>query len=120
MRTNADVTVYSRGVNPTTRSETWEISHVTQVVWEENKAANVSRSGLLESDRVTVYIPIMRREISVKAGDVLVRGLVYDAIVTGFAISDLKAKYPASATVRSVDRMDRGSQHLRHWRIGAT
>ncbi len=118
MRPNTDLTIYTKGVDATTRSETWTISYVSGIFWDESKAANVNRSGLLEADRVTVYIPFSRGELDIRAGDVLVPGTVYEAISSSFTISDLKALYPRSATVRSVDRMDRGSLHLRHWQIG--
>lgn len=120
MKPNADLTIYHKGVNAATRSESWTIAHVFRVFWEENRAANVIKSGLLEADRVTVYVPFSRGDVSAQVGDVIVRGLVNDVISSSFTISDLREKYPESATVRSVDRMDRGSLHLRHWQIGAT
>lgn len=119
MKPNADLTIYAKGVNPATRAETWTISHVRDVYWDECKAANVIQSGLLEANRVTVYVPISRGEMTVQPGDVIVRGLVTEVITDNFTMSDLRAKYPASAAVRSVDRLDRGSLHLRHWQIGA-
>lgn len=119
MKPNADLTVYQRGVNATTRSETWTIAHIPGVFWEESKAANVMRSGLLEADRVTVYVPFSRGAQQIQVGDVIVRGKVYEAISSTFTISDLRSRYPESGSVRSVDRMDQGSLHLRHWQIGA-
>lgn len=119
MRANDDLTIYARGVDPSTRSEKWTRSEVTGVVWEDRKASNVIKSGILEADRVAVYIPFACGDVSIKVGDVIVRGLVEDEIGPSFTITALKAKYPASATVRSVDRMDRGSLALRHWQIGA-
>ncbi len=119
MKPNADLTIYHKGVNAATRSESWTIAHVFRVFWEENRAANVIKSGLLEADRVTVYVPFSRGEMTVQPGDVIVRGLVTEVITDNFTMSDLRAKYPASAAVRSVDRLDRGSLHLRHWQIGA-
>jgi acyl-coenzyme A synthetase/AMP-(fatty) acid ligase len=120
MRPNAHLTIYAKGVDPATRSETWTRSQVRDVVWEDRKAANVLRSGLLEADRVAVYIPMARGEQSIKLGDVIVRGLVEDTIGPAFTITALKAKYPDSATVRSVDKMDRGSLSLRHYQVGAS
>lgn len=120
MKTNADITIYSKSINPTTRTEQWASSQVRDVFWEEAKAANVIKSGLLEADRVTVYIPMLRGQLSIRPGDVLVRGLVTDVIGSAFTITDLVAKYPASATVKSVDKLDRGSLHLQHYQIGAS
>ena len=119
MRTNCDLTIYCKSVDPATRTEVWTAYQVEQVLWEEHKAANVLRSGLLEADSVAVYIPFARELPDLKPGDVLVKGLVMDAIGSGFTISDLKRKYPHVVTVRSVDTFDYGSQHLWHTQIGA-
>jgi hypothetical protein len=119
MNPNADITAYLKDVNPVTRDEVYVRVQVRCVTWEERKAANVIKSGLMEADRVTVYIPL-DRAINLKAGDVLVRGLVTDEISAGFTPTALLKKYPDHATVRSVDKMDRGSLALRHWEIGAT
>lgn len=122
MRTNADLTIYHKGIDAATRSETWTRAWVRDVVWEDRKAANVLKSGNLEADRVAVYIPMahMNDEVSIQSGDVIVRNLVSDTINASFTITALKAKYRDSATVRSVDRMDRGSPHMWHWQVGAS
>jgi hypothetical protein len=119
MQANADITAYLKDVDPSTREEVYVRVQVRCVTWEERKAANVIRSGLLEADRVIVYIPL-DRAINLKAGDVLVRGLASDEISAGFTVTALLKKYPDHATVRSVDKMDRGSLALRHWEIGAS
>lgn len=119
MIANADITAYLKDVDPVTREEVYYRVQVRGVTWEERKAANVIKSGLLEADRVTVYIPL-DRAINLKAGDVLVRGLVVDEISPAFTLTALMKKYPDHATVRSVDKMDRGSLHLRHLEVGAT
>lgn len=118
MKPNADITAYLKDVDPVARSEVYTRVQVRGVTWEESKAANVIKSGLLEADRVTVYIPL-DRAINLKAGDVIVYGLASDEISSAFTVTALKAKYPRSATVRSVDMMDRGSLVLRHQQIGA-
>ncbi|MFM8321004.1 MAG: DUF6751 family protein [Chloroflexota bacterium] len=118
MRTNADLTIYHRGVDPSTRTDTWTRSQVVGVAWEERKAANVARSGSLEADRLAVYIPLARGA-TVAVGDVVVKGLVSDTIGTGFTITALLAKYPHSGTVRSVDLWDQGSPAMHHLQLGA-
>lgn len=120
MNYNADLTIYHKVVNASTRSETWTREQVRSVVWEDRKAANVLKSGNLEADRVAVYIPLVREPASLAVGDVIVRGLVEDEIGPSFTITALKAKYPNTATVRSIDRMDRGSLALRHLQVGAS
>lgn len=119
MRTNCDLTIYHKSVDSTTRTEVWTPQQINRVLWENRKGANVLRSGLIEADSVTVYIPFERGEIEIKPGDVLVKGRVSDLVSSAFTITDLKQKYPESATVRSVDKMDYGSAHMQHWEIGA-
>lgn len=125
MRTNADCTIYNKSVNPATRSEIWTRQQVRDVQWENRKAANVIRSGMLEADQAAIYIPAASLggdlgNLSTKPGDVIVKGLVVDDIDQNFTISDLKRKYPDVLTIRSVDRMDYGSPALQHWQIGAS
>lgn len=120
MKTNSDLTIYHKSVDSSTRTEVWTAYQVNQILWENRKAANVIRSGLLEADSVAVYVPFARElPDDLKPGDVLVKGLVYDQIDSSFTISDLKRKYTDVVVVRSVDRMDYGSLHLQHWQIGA-
>lgn len=118
MRTNADCTLYTRDVYG--GSESWTRKPIVGVFWENRKAANVLRSGMLEADGVTVYIPQARGDFGITPGDVLVKGLVGDVINTTFTMTDLKAKYADVVTVRTVDRKDFGSQAMRHWQIGAS
>jgi len=117
LRTNTDMTVYKKSV--ALGVEKWTRSTVTAVMWENRKAANVLRSGLLEADAVTVYVPLARG-LSVKPGDVLVKGIVADTIVGAFTMASLKAKYPNAVMVRSVDTLDYGSAIMQHLEIGAS
>ena len=136
MRNNADITIYNKSVDATTRAEVWTRTQIVGVTWEEAKAANVIRSGLLEADRVTVYIPLARgssylkprawQALTVKTGnwtlqqgDILVRGLVSETIDADYTISDLKREYDDVVAVRSVDLMDNGSVAMWHWQVGA-
>ena len=116
MKTWHDCTIYHKSV--VSGAESWTAQQVPGVMWENRKAANVLRSGLLEADSVAVYIPFARGVLSIKIGDVLVKGLVGDVVDSSFTISDLKRKYDDVVTVRSVDRMDYGSPALQHWQVG--
>lgn len=118
MRTNTDLTLYKKSV--VNGAETWTRQVIYGVFWENRKASNVIKSGLLEADSVAVYIPFERGSVSIKSGDVMVKGVVTDAISTLFTITDLKAKYPNSVRVTSVDTMDYGSGHMQHWQIGGS
>lgn len=121
MKTNADMTLYSKSINPTTRTEVYTRTEYVGVFWENRKAANVLRSGLLEADSVSVYIPSQTPGLfPIKVGDILVKWIVKDEITGSFTITDLKAKYPNVVTVRSVDTKDFGRKNMQHVQIGAS
>lgn len=120
MITNANLTLYSRGIDPSTRAETWTRSQIQGVFWQSTKAANILQTGLLNSDKYTIYIPMDRGSLAFKEGDVIVKGLVTDTITSNFTMGALKAKYPFVATITSVDYHEAGSQGMKHWQIGAS
>lgn len=118
MRTNAVITLYSKSV--VAGNESYTRSVVLGVKWEDRRAANARQPGEIKADDVAIYIPMARGILSIKAGDVIVRGIVYDTISPAFTVTALRAKYStAVCVVKSVDRMDQGSAALRHWQIGA-
>jgi len=136
MRTNADLTLYNRYIDPITRAAKYQRTVIVSVFWENRKAVNRSKAGDIASDQAAVYIPFARgmnyirprawQALTTKTGrwtlqegDVIVKGVVADEITTGFTVSDLEAKYDDVLTITSVDTMDYGSQHLRHWQLGA-
>lgn len=114
MKTNTDVTLYSRTVSGAT--VTWTRSVIPGVQWEDRKAENVVRSGLLEADRAAVYIPLARGA-SIQPGDILARGVVTKVIGEDYAMSTLRATY-RTIEVRSVDTMDFGSPSMQHLQVG--
>ena len=117
MKTNTALTLYTRSI--TNRTESWTRSVIPAVHWENRKAANVLASGLLEADSVSVWIP--GTSASIKAGDVIVKGMVTDVVnATTFTMTDLKKKYPNVVVVTSVDTYDYGTPAMRHLRIGAS
>jgi hypothetical protein len=148
MQTNCDLTIYNKYTDPTTRTEKYQRTVVVAVFWENRKAANIMRSGLLEADAVTVHIPFARGTDFVKpiawqalttktgswtiqVGDVIVKGAVTDEITDAvtdpkthvvtpaFTMTDLAKKYDDVLTIRTVDTMDYGSQNMWHWEVGA-
>lgn len=114
MRTNCDVTLYSK----TAGTETYARSVIPRVMWEDRKAVNVARSGLLEADRAWVYIPAARGA-TIRPGDVLVKGVVDKTINASYPLSKLFTEHNA-ITVRSVDTMDLGSPALNHLQVGGS
>jgi hypothetical protein len=137
MRTNSDITVYNKYIDSPTRSEKYQRAEIRDVAWESRKAANVrATGGQMFADQATVYIPQQRganyllpvtwQALAVKTGkwtlqigDVIVRGIVTDAINDNFTMTALKAKYDSVLVISSVDTMDGGSADMHHWQIGA-
>jgi hypothetical protein len=134
MRTNSAATVYNKYIQ--SGAEKYHRATISNVAWENRKAANVIRSGLLEADSVNVYIPFAMGadylkpkawqalisktgKWTLQVGDVMVKGIVSDEIGVSFTISDLKAKYDDVVVIHSVDTMDNCSANLQHWQVGA-
>ena len=113
MRTNSPATLYKRSI--VSSSEVWTREAISAVFWENRKAANVIKSGLLTADSVAVYIP--GTSITVKVGDVLVKGTITKTISPTYTMTNLRADYDA-IVVKSVDLMDYGSPHMRHVQVG--
>lgn len=136
MRINADITIFNKYIDASTRTEKFQRSQILAVAWESRKASNVrATGGQMYADQATVYIPfgngtnyldyVVWKALTVKTGkwtlavgDIVVKGLVADEIQTGFTMTNLKAKYADVLTITSVDTMDSGSLNMRHWRIG--
>jgi len=118
MRTNTDLTWYSRSI--VSRNEVWTREVIHDVFWEEKKAANVIKSGLLEADSVSIYIPLSSGSHDIAIGDMLVKGIVTDEVTGGFTMADLNAAYDSVVEVHSVDVKDFGSIALRHTQLGAS
>lgn len=135
MRTNSDLTVYNRYI--VDGDEVWQLFHVLNVMWEDTKAVNILKSGLMSADSVIVFIPRLGRMSYVfpkewvaltdksgfwtlQPGDTLVKGLVTDVIGPTFTISDLNRKYGDVVNITTIDRLDMGSPALWHWRVGAS
>jgi len=118
MQTNTAATLYVKSVS--SGEESWTRQAISAVFWENRKAANVIQSGMLQADKVAVYIPFSVGSFTIKPGDVLVKGLATDEISASFTITDLKKAYSDVITVKSVDTMDYGSSHMQHLQIGGS
>lgn len=133
---NSAITVYNKYVDPSTRSEVWQRSEVTDVVWQATKAVSGSKSGLLASNVATIFIPFAQGSLyklpkawqlladksgywTLQEGDVITRNIVADEITGAFTITSLRAKYDHVVTITSVDAMNQGSANMQHWEIGA-
>ena len=149
MRLNATFTLYNKYI--LSGSEKYQrtqfvIPPGNCVEWEQRKAANVIRSGLLAADSVVVYIPfalgvnyvkpIAFAALTVKTGkwtlvvgDVIVKGLateeIHDAVVgppavPAFTMTNLKTLHDDVVTIKSVDTFDMGSSSLQHWKVSGS
>lgn len=120
MQTNTDLTLYSRSI--VSNAESWTRSVIQRVHWENRKAANQAATGLIEANKVTVYIPTLGRteDITIKPEDVIVEGIVTKEITSSYTMSNLKKDYADVLVVKSVDRKDFGSPQLQHIEIGAS
>lgn len=120
MLTNSSMTIYSRSVSG--GEEAWTRSVVDAVEWEDSRMARVARTGVLESDRVVVFIPLRQGEtaMTINPGDYLVKGTVTDEISASFTITDLREAHPGqTAVVREVNDLGIGTGSLHHLQIGA-
>lgn len=129
LRTEADCTVYNKYL--VGRVETWQRVEIEGVHWEQRHA----REGNQDNDFTSVFIPFARGtdylaprvwqalplkvgSWTLQIGDVIVKGIVEDELVTGsFTLSNLKAVYDDVLVIASVDTRDYGSSALQHWEI---
>lgn len=137
MKTNADFTIYNHYIEGGV--DKWHRTYLGRCKWEDRKAANVLRSGLLDADSVAVYMPFIKAPTPVyvtpvawqaltnwdnlftfQKGDFIVRCNISQEITPEFPISKLKAAYDSVVKITSVDRMDAGSARMHHWQIGAS
>jgi hypothetical protein len=136
MLTNADITVYNRHYNKTTRLDEWFRTQICGVNWYGGQAVSVTDSGLQSADTYTVRIPVVSAPQgkqfvlpenyaaaegdaltglwTLQAGDIVVRGLVADDITK---TADVTGKYSQCFTVTGWRDNRRGSPAVQHWRI---
>lgn len=134
MKTNADVTIYNKYLDKSTRLDIYKRTVVHDVFWDEKKAYNRLQSGLESADQVLLLIPFdyssnseylspiefekledKTSYFTLQIGDRIVKGEI-DFEITG-KVSDLDKLYDAF-TITSVDTKDFGSPHMRHFEVG--
>jgi hypothetical protein len=137
MKTNADMTIYNKYIDPSTRTEKYQRTQIKCVMWENRKAANTLRSGgQIATDQARVFIPKANGANYVKPkawqalvtktgkwtlqeGDVIVKGLITTDITGSTTITSLKSANDDVLVITSVDTMDMGSLAMQHWQVGA-
>lgn len=140
MLKNADVTIYNKHFNSTTRADEYQRTYLYGVNWNSSKAVNVIKSGLVSADSAVIQIPVnvtadngkafaseknwqakTLQQISafwtLQEGDTIVKGIVDYAIPPG-TIAGLEKAYDDVLTITSVDVIDQGSRMLHHYRVG--
>lgn len=135
MKTNCDVTLYNKYIDPDNRTDKYQRTEIRGVFWENRKAANVIKSGLLAADQASIYIsfavgtnhldPVEWQALedktgkwTLQVGDYIVKGIVTDEVSSTFTITKLKAKYDDVLAISSIDTQDYGSASMRHWQLG--
>lgn len=133
MITNSSMTVYNKYVDPSSRSEKWQRSAVSKVLWESTSAATRLKSASVSTDLATIaigfdqcanYLPPKSWVVSktgkwtLQDGDMVVHGIVTDEITDEFTMSDLHNKYDDVLKISSVARMDQGSPNTHHYLVG--
>jgi len=148
MKPNCDITLYNKYTDPSTRLEKYQRVVIYDVIWENRKAINRSKSGDIANDTAMIYIPFIRgtnhlnpiawQALTTKTGkwtlqdgDVVVKGVVTDEIADAstdpishvvtpaVTITSLTKKYDDVVTISSIDTMDYGAIAMQHWEVSA-
>ena len=115
MYTNADITLYSKVYDTTTRLDKWERHEIRDVFWDSAQGANIIKSGMSTADSVTVFVPLANISIEPKTGDYIVKGIIQEEFTK---ITDLTKNYADAHVVTTVDKKDFGSKHMQHYELG--
>jgi hypothetical protein len=142
------ITIYNHYRDPCTGAEGWLRTVISgrrdnglgAVLWEDSRAANIVDTGLANADRVNIFIWFCadaqgKQYISPKrfaalppdqaaeywtlqtGEDRVIKGVAEEEIPP-YTINDVVKRYDDIVTVSSVDRLDYGSAHTRHWEVG--
>ncbi len=113
MITNTDCTLY----NFNSITQGFDRYYISAVMWQENRAAKVTKQGLQSSDGVNIYIPsenIPDIQVTVTK-DILVQGncdFKFDNSTqqtVSESLKQLKKDYPKYVTVHTVDNKQYGN-----------
>ena len=115
MYTNADITLYSKVYDTTTRLDKWERHEIKGVFWDSAQGANIIKSGMSTADSVTVFVPLANISIEPKTGDYIVKGIIQEEFIK---ITDLTKNYADAHVLTTVDKKDFGSKHMQHYELG--
>lgn len=135
MRTNADITIYNKFFDKTSRMDKYQRTILKGVFFDNKKAVNRIQSGMENADEAMIVIPFSvtsnrsykklmefqnltdkSNYFTLQEGDRVVKGAI-NFEITG-KLSELDKNYDAY-TITSVDTKDFGSIRMRHWEVGA-
>lgn len=113
MITNTDCTLY----NFNSFTQGFDRYYISAVMWQENRAAKVTKQGLQSSDGVNIYIPSenMHGLLVTVTKDILVQGncdFEFDNSTQqtiSESLKQFKKDYPQSVTVHTVDNKQYGN-----------
>ncbi len=99
---------------------------IPYVMWQAQKVANMAKSGLVDSDKAIVWVPLHTEDgadrsasLTFKINDFLVPGIATEEMVdSNFTPTKLFEKYPEAIQVRSIDRKKYGPASMFHYQIG--
>lgn len=137
MRTNADITLYSRYRDPITQADQYQRTVLVGVFWDSYQAVNVRKSGLDNVDHVRVFISHQVSAMgeyrkpkawqqkadkvgfwTLQPGDKMVLGQVdYEIEKTA---SELDKRFDDVLTITKIDDKNFGSPALQHWEVGGS
>ncbi len=109
----------------TEQTNVFERYVLNRISWQSSRAANIRKSGMLDADKATIYIPFIddggnsRADFEFGIGDWLVPGIAQEEMSSlSFTPTDLLKKYPRAVKICSVDLKDYGVEYMKHWEIG--
>lgn len=130
MITNADMTIYNKYFDKSTRTDKYKRFNINNVFWDNVEGSSRVRSGLEQADKVLVLIPMescpngayfepkeflgAENTFTFQIGDRIVKNAIDFDIKD--RPNDLDRNYTAY-TISSIDLKDFGSKSMQHWEI---
>jgi len=118
MYTNADITLYSFTGTSYTRKA------ISNVFWDECQQSNINKSGLVNADKVAIYIPYSSSGALnfTTNKDIIVKGIsTYEIVSTSQQTISTSLKYLKDnynmLTVAVADLKDYGNKNMWHYEL---
>lgn len=116
MITNSDLTLYKRVY--VGGKYGYKKEFIYGVNWQDVAKVVSGQNGLVYANVTEIFIPLSEG-IEIKTEDLIVRGLINDAIDESHPLKDLQKKYDVKV-VMAVGLMDNGSPDIQHLEVTAT